>query len=192
MSKENLSNFINRLMRTGNIAPLIQEYSLSEILNQLADYATKEDICSSFAGDKETSKQWNLTKRLLEKAASLWVPEKTPEPIDAFHREAINRFLAKLLPDALEALGSPPQLSIEIASGTVTPAGAEFYNGWYEPWDKTFDSMLVITASSYDHCLALNLGLEAYKKAARGLFRVISFEFGGCCHFVAGVGVADS
>jgi hypothetical protein len=191
MSQESLSNFINHLMRGGNnIAPLIQEYSLTEILNQLADYASKENICSSFAGDKETTERWRLTKGLLEKAASLWVPQTTPEPIDAFHREAINRFYAKLLPDAQEALGSPPQLSIEVTPGSVTPAGAEFYNGWYEPWDTTLDAALVIKAHSYDHCLALKLGLEEYKKTARGLFRVISFESGGCCRFVAGV--ADS
>jgi len=192
MSEESLSNFIKRLFRGGNdIAPLIQEYSLSEILNQIADYASKEAICSSFGRDKETAERWRLTEGLLKKTASLWVPETTPEPIDAFHREAINRFLAKLLIEPLEALGSPPQLSVKVMPGrSVTPVGAEFYNNWYDPWDKTLDATLVVTAHSYDHCLALKLGLEDYKKAAKGLFRSISFESGGCYRF--GDLVADS
>ena len=131
---DGLRNFINQLMRGGsNIAPLIQEYGLANILNNLADYSFEEHVCSGFAGDVETAKRWLLTEGMLKKVAELWVPERTPEPINTFHSEAINRFLRKLPSRERQALGSPPRLRVEVSVGTVTPSGAESSSGWYEP-----------------------------------------------------------
>lgn len=188
---EDLSNFITHLMRGGSdIAPLIEEYGMVNILNQLAEYSFNECICSNFAGDEGSTWRWLTTDSLLKKAAELWVSEKTPEPITPLHSEAINRFLIKLPSNERQALGIPPQLRVEVSIGTVTPSGAEFYKGWYQPWDKCFSEKLVIVASSYEHCLALRLGLKSYLEAARGLFRGLDFESGGCRHF--GCAVTDS
>lgn len=190
-NEDSLSDFVNHLMRDGsNLSPLVQEHGLSNLLNQFAEYCFSEYACSIFAGDKQAADRWLLTEGLLRKAAELWVIEKTTKPPSDFHAEAINRFLGKLPSHERQALGSPPQLRVEVSRGIVTSSGAKSSNNWYEPGAKCFSENLVIAATNYDHCIALKLGLKAYVQAAKGLFRELSFESGGYRQF--GCAVVDS
>lgn len=190
-NEDSLSDFVNHLMRGGsNVSPLIQEHGLSNVLNQFAEYCFSEYACSCFAGDREAADCWLLTEGLLRKAAELSLIKKTTEPPSDFHAEAINRFLFKLPSHERQALGSPPQLRVEVSIGIVSPSYAEESGGWYDkPWAKCFSEKLVITATNYEHCCALKLGLKAYVQAAKGLFRGLDFESGGHCQF--GCAVVD-
>jgi hypothetical protein len=94
---------------------------------------------------------------------------------DDLHREAIKRFL-KNLGSVADALGDPPQLSIEISEGQISHSWAEISHGWYQPGDSYCD-LLVITVSTKAHAYALLLSSHRLVSAATGLFSTLRIEW---------------
>lgn len=184
--QDRFSRLIRYLMRE-DTDPLIEEFGLQEILNALADYCARQVDCSNFSKESERIR-WTNTEGLLRKAGEAWAPEPTQEAIPEIHAEAIKRFLSRLLENALSALGSPPRVSIEIYECEITPLGAEMSQGLYEPWGIYQCESLVLFAPTYEHYCALVAAYPVYCKAARGLFRTISFKYPGCTDgFMCGV-----
>lgn len=179
--QEDLSKLIRQLMR-GEADPLIQEFGLQEILNALANYCANQAVSSHFSEDEGGYQRWTNTEGLLRKASVEWAQEEMQETISEIHAEAIKRFLSRLSGNELSALGSPPRVTIETCECQITPTGAEKSQGWYEPYKIYQCESLLLFAPTYDHCCALAAAYPAYCKAARGLFRGITFKYPGCKH----------
>jgi hypothetical protein len=178
-NQEDLSRLIRHLMR-GNADPLIQEFGLEDILNALAKYCGNQAVCCRLSEDEEGWQRWNNTENLLRKAGENWAPEPTQETFSEIYAETIKRFLSRLSGNELNALGSPPRVSINLELCQVVSSCAEKSGGWYEEGKWYQLESLLLFAPTYDHHCALAAAYPAYKKAARGLFRAISFKYPGC------------
>ena len=106
------------------------------------------------------------------------------------HQEAIKRFLENL-GGVADALGDPPQFSMEISQGEITHSGAETSYGRYEPGDICYCDLLVITVPTKSHARALLLSSHRLINAATGLFSTLRIDWSGGGNFGFSYAVPD-
>ena len=181
-NEDSVSDLIRFLMEGEVDFSLIQKVGLEKILKRLIKYCDQESICCRYSDDDDGWRRWKNTEDLLRKAReAAFAPELTltEEPLDPVHAEAVKRFLSRLSGNALAALGVPARLRVEISEGQVTPAGAEISGGWHEPYSFVYLEQLILIAPTYEHYCALATAHDVWTKAARGLFRGLTFQYPG-------------